>query len=136
MVTRRKASAPAEATDMAEVKADPYEEDETWDGTVEEGPALAESDSDDVVSVPRKRGRAALTLPTAAGRFERAKAAVAKLTALDVEAERAKIQGQMERLTERLANLDGHETSVKAAAEELAAAETEFNAALAAIQGQ
>ncbi|MEU9654827.1 hypothetical protein [Streptomyces chartreusis] len=121
---------------MAEVTAEPYEEDEEWDGTVEAGPATAESDSDDVVNVPRKRGRAALTLPTAAARFERAKAAAAKLATLDVEAERAKITGQMERLTERLAKLDGHESSVKEAAEELASAETEFNAALAAIQGQ
>ncbi|NEB04522.1 hypothetical protein [Streptomyces sp. SID13726] len=121
---------------MTEVKAEPYEEDPEWDGTVEEGPALAESDSDDVADVPRRRGRAPLTLPSAAARFERAKAAVAKLDALDVEAERAKIQGQMERLTERLAKLDGHESAVKEAAEELAAAETEFNAALTAVQSK
>ncbi|MFM9643152.1 hypothetical protein [Streptomyces turgidiscabies] len=136
MVVRRKAKEATEVVEMTEVTAEPYEEDTEWDGTVEAGPALAEGDSDDVVNVPRKRGRAPLTLPSAAGRFERAKAAVAKLAALDVEAERDKIQAQMERLTERLARLDGHDADVKAAGEELTAAEAEFNAALAAVQGK
>lgn len=132
MAMRRKASAPAEVAEMTEITAVAYEEDSEWDGTVEDAPA----DSDEVASVPRKRGRAPLTLPTAAGRFERAKAAHARLASLDVEAERAKITGQMERLTERLAKLDGHESDVKAAGEELTAAEAEFNAALTAVQSK
>ncbi|WP_340376458.1 hypothetical protein U5640_15925 [Streptomyces sp. SS7] len=120
---------------MVEVTAEPFEDDPNWDGSVEEMPE-AQGDSDDVVSVPRKRGRAPLTLPAAAARFEKAKAALERLSALDVEAERARITGQMERLTERLAKLDGHESSVKAAGEELSTAEAEFNAALAAVQSK
>lgn len=134
MAVRRKAKEPSEDADMTEVQAEPYEEDKEWDGTVEDGPPLAEGDSDDVVSVPKRRGRAPLTLPSAAARFEKAKAVCARLASLDVDAERAKIQGQMERLTERLAKLDDHAGDVKAADVELTAAETEFNAALAAVQ--
>lgn len=139
MVARRKAQETpetAEAVGMTEVAAVPYEEDPEWDGAVEDAPANADGNSDDVVNVPKKRGRTALTLPTAAARFEKAKAACARLASLDVEAERAKIQGQMERLTERLAKLDGHEAEEKAADVELTAAEAEFTAALAAVQGK
>ncbi|MEV1049653.1 hypothetical protein [Streptomyces sp. NPDC049887] len=121
---------------MQEVNAQPYEEDENWDGSIEEGPADAAPESDDVVKAPRRRGRAPLTLPAAAARFEKAKAVVARLSSLDVEAERAKITAQRERLDERLARLDGHAASVKDATEELSAAEDMFRIALEAVQGK
>jgi hypothetical protein len=40
----------------------------------------------------------------------------------------------MERLTERLARLDGHAAAIKEAREEVTAAESAFNAALADMQ--
>ncbi|MGP4083172.1 hypothetical protein [Streptomyces sp. KR55] len=116
---------------MTEVTAEPYEEDAEWDGSIDDGPA----DSDDVVNAPKRRGRAPLTLPALAGAFERAKRRVERLEATDVGAERAKIEGQMERLTERLAKLDGHEAELKDAHTERETAEREFRAALAAVQG-
>ncbi|WP_329274762.1 hypothetical protein [Streptomyces sp. NBC_01451] len=116
---------------MTEVQAQAYEEDPEWDGAVEGEPA----ESDDVVDVPKRRGRAPLTLPTLAGKYERAKVRVERLEDTDVEAERDKVRVQMERLTERLARLDGHEAEIKEARAELTDAEREFHAALAAVQG-
>lgn len=126
-----------EVRDMTtEVTAEPYQEDPNWDGTVEDMSADAQPESDEVVNVPKRRGRRPLTLPNAAARFERAKAAVARLSALDVAAEREKLDAQAERLDERRAKLDGHDTQVKEAAEELEAAEEAFNAALADVQSK
>lgn len=131
MPTRRKTTQ-EEAPTMTEVHAEPYEEDADWDGAVEAVPA-DEDPADDVVTVPGRKGRKPLTLPAAAGRFERAKLAVAKLGALDVEAERARILARIERDNERLAKLEGHGAAVKDAAEELASAEAEFTDALSAV---
>lgn len=137
MAVRRKAKEIVEEpTGLVEVSAEEYEEDPEWDGTVEELPADDPGNSDDVVNAPKRRGRTPLTLPAAAGRFERAKAAVARLASLDVEGERAKLNAQRERIDERLAKLDGHETAVKDAGEELREAEAAFTAALAEVQGK
>jgi hypothetical protein len=136
MAARRKTTESAETpVGLVEVTAEPFEDDPDWDGTVEEMPADTDS-GDAVVDVPRRKGRAPLTLPAAAGRFEKAKAALQRLSALDVEAEREKLTAQAERVAERLAKLDGHETAVAEAHEELREAEAAFNAALAEIQGQ
>ena len=124
---------------MTEVTAEAYEEDPNWDGKVEDLPADGQAESsgsDDVVNVPKKRGRKPLTLPNAAARFERAKTAVARLAALDVAAERAKLDAQAERLDERRAKLDGHDQEVADAQRELTDAENAFNAAVEEIQSK
>ncbi|MEU4150847.1 hypothetical protein [Streptomyces sp. NPDC026659] len=119
---------------MTEVTAEPYTEDDDWDGSIEEGPATAEDTSDNVVNAPKRRGRAPLTLPTLAAKYERAKVRVERLEATDVEAEREKIRVQMERLTERGARLDSHESDLKDAHAELTESKSAFDAALAAVQ--
>ncbi|MBW8087771.1 hypothetical protein IGW14_06850 [Streptomyces hygroscopicus subsp. hygroscopicus] len=122
---------------MTQATAEPYEEDPNWNGEVEDAPANVEpQNGDDVVSIPKRRGRAPLQLPAAAKRYEKAKAAVAKLTATDVTTEREKVAARIERDRERLAELDSHDDQVNAAQEELTQAEQEFNAALAAVQGK
>lgn len=120
------------------VTAEPYEEDENWNGEVEDAPAddAPQPDGDDVVKVPKKRGRAPLQLPAAAKRFEKAKAAFARLNATDVTAEREKVTARIERDKQRLAELDGHDDQVNAAQEELSQAEAEFNTALQAVQSK
>lgn len=138
---RRKAAeeTAAEEIDMTQpVTAEPYEEDPNWNGEVEDAPADVDPqpDGDDVITVPKRRGRAPLQLPAAAKRYEKAKAAVAKLSGTDVTAEREKVAARIERDRERLAELDGHDDQVTAAQEELTQAEQEFNAALAAVQSK
>ncbi|MEU0808665.1 hypothetical protein [Streptomyces sp. NPDC005970] len=119
------------------VTAEPYEEDPNWDGEIEDAPAVDVPQSDDdVVTVPKRRGRAPLQLPAAAKRYEKAKDAVTKLSGTDVTAEREKLAARIERDTARLAALDKHDDQVKAANEELTAAEQEFNTALAAVQSK
>ncbi|MGY0060846.1 hypothetical protein ACWY4P_30600 [Streptomyces sp. LZ34] len=119
------------------VTAEPYEEDPDWDGEIEDAPTAGVPQSDDdVVTVPKRRGRAPLQLPAAAKRYEKAKEAVARLSATDVTAEREKLAARIERETARLAELDGHDDQVKEAQEELTAAEQEFNTALAAVQSK
>ncbi|MBM9504539.1 hypothetical protein [Actinacidiphila acididurans] len=118
-------------TEGTEVYAEPYEEDPAWDGTVEAVPADEESEA----SASGKRGRRALTLPAAAARYERARHALARLDALDVDAERAKILARIERDNERLSRLDGHEEATIKAREELSAAQAAFNAACDAVTG-
>lgn len=142
MPPRRRKAAEETATEevnMSEVTAEPYEEDENWDGeTVENAPTDVEPqpDGDDVVNAPKKRGRAPLQLPAAAKRYEKAKAALARLKITDVTAEREKVNARIDRDRERLAELDGHDDQVKAAQEELTQAEQEFNNALAAVQNK
>jgi hypothetical protein len=123
----RRKSAPVEEETMSEVTAESYQEDPEWDGNADE---VAEGEA------PKKRtGRKPMVLPEAGRRLEKATLVHAKLSALDVDAEREKLNAKLTKVQGDLAAVNDHEEKVKAAEVELSEAQSAFDDAVKAVTG-
>ncbi|MFF0183495.1 hypothetical protein [Streptomyces sp. NPDC005244] len=113
---------------MSEVVAEPYEDDEDWDGTVDGAAPEAEPE-------PKKRGRKPLTFAKVAGDFERATVKFDKAQkAFDTHASRLKAAHlKYEAVKSEGAHIG---PALEEAGEVLDAARAAFEEAHAALNGE